>query len=89
MKRWFAIVAAVAFLSLPVMVSADETRIPPETNWSATPGTPAVVAVTQPRTVSAAPEPAIETGAVQRSRSSFYLTEQDAQYKAVNETTME
>jgi hypothetical protein len=90
MKQWLAIVAAVAFLTVPAMVNADnETRMPPEANWSVTPGTPEVIAVPQPRVASTASEPAIDTGTVPRSHSLVALTEADAQYKAVNETTME
>ena len=89
MKQWLAIVAAVAFLALPALAGADETRIPPEANWTATPGTPELVAVSQPRVVSSVPEPAAETGTVPRSRLSFSLTDADTQYKAVNETAME
>jgi hypothetical protein len=90
MKQWLAILAAVAFLTLPAMVSADdETVIPPEANWSATPGTPEVVAVTQPRVVSTAPEQTIETGAASHSALSFSFNEQDARYRAANETAKE
>ena len=90
MKQWLAILAAVALLTVPVVVSAkDETITPPEANWSATPGTPELVAVPQPRVASSAPEQAITSGAVQQSRSSFYLTADDARYQAVNEETME
>lgn len=90
MKQWFAMLAAVAFLSVPAMVTAnDEDRIPPEANWSATPPTPSVIAISQPRVVSTAPEQAIEAGAVQRSRAFFSLTEGDAKYQAVNKTTKE
>jgi hypothetical protein len=88
MKQWLAMAAAVVFLALPIMVSAEgETVIPPEVNWSPTPATPELVAVTQPRVASAIPEQAID--AALRSRLPVALTEADAQYKAVNETTME
>jgi hypothetical protein len=47
MKLWLAIVAAVTLLTIPVMVHAgEETVIPPEAQWSATPGTPELVVVT-------------------------------------------
>jgi hypothetical protein len=35
------------------------------------------------------PEQALDAGATRRNLASFALTEQDAQYKAVNDTTME
>ncbi|MGH8065986.1 MAG: hypothetical protein ACRERE_12305 [Candidatus Entotheonellia bacterium] len=37
MKRSLVIFAALALLALPVIVGAEETRIPPETNWTPTP----------------------------------------------------
>jgi hypothetical protein len=69
--------------------AGEETVIPPEANWSATPGTPELVAVSQPRVASAAPEQALEGKAAQPLRPFLALTDADAQYKAVNDTTME
>lgn len=90
MIRWIAMLAAVAFLALPIAVGAEgETVIPPEVTWSPTPATPELVAVTQPRVASTAAEQATDSGAALRSRLPVALTDQDAQYKAVNETTME
>jgi hypothetical protein len=90
MKRWFAMLAAVVVLTIPALVSAgEETVIPPEANWSATPGTPELVAVTQPRVASVATAQAVDLGVTPRSHAPVALTEADAQYKAVNETTME
>jgi hypothetical protein len=37
MKRWLVIFATLALLALPVGVGAQETRIPPEANWTPTP----------------------------------------------------
>jgi hypothetical protein len=37
MKRLLVIFAALALLALPVIVGAEETRIPPEANWTPTP----------------------------------------------------
>ena len=37
MKRQLMILAMVTVLALPLMVWADETRIPPEANWTPTP----------------------------------------------------
>jgi hypothetical protein len=86
MKQWLAIFAAVAFLALPGMVRAsEETVIQPEANWSPTPPTPAHLMVPQERVVSTAQEQASDTP----SRSTAALTDQDAQYKAVNATAHE
>ena len=53
MKRVFALLVVLGLLIVPGLVRADdETIIPPEANWSATPPTPPLVAVEQPRTVS-------------------------------------
>jgi hypothetical protein len=83
MKQWLAIFAAVAFLALPVMVSAsDETEIPPEANWSPTPPAPAHLLVPQERVVSTAQEQASDTP----RRLPAWLTNEDATYKAVNAT---
>ena len=90
MTKWIAMLAAVAFLALPIAVGAEgETVIPPEVTWSPTPPTPEVVAVTQPRLASTAAEQGIDSGAALRSRLPVALTDHDALYKAVNETTME
>ena len=37
MKRLLVIFAALALLALPVIVDAEETRIPPEANWTPIP----------------------------------------------------
>jgi hypothetical protein len=37
MKRYLVIIAALAFLGLPVVAGAEETSVPPELNWTATP----------------------------------------------------
>ena len=89
MSRWFAIAAAVAFLSIPALVSADETRIPPEANWTATPSTPELVAIPQPRVASAAPEQITSGGYAQPDRPFLALTDQDASYQEVNATAMD
>ena len=49
MKRMFAMFAILGLLTVPVLVSADETIIPPEANWSAVPATPPLVATPQKR----------------------------------------
>jgi hypothetical protein len=86
MKQWLAIFAAVAFLALPVMVSADDgTVIPPEANWSPTPPTPAHLMVPQERVVSTAQEQASDAP----RRSIPALSDEDSRYKAVNDTTRE
>jgi hypothetical protein len=86
MKQWLAIFAAVAFLALPSMVSAsEETVIPPEANWSPTPPTPAHLMVPQERVVSTAQEQVSDAP----RRSPAALSDQDAQYKAVNATAHE
>jgi hypothetical protein len=56
MKPWVAVLAAVAFFALPVMLSTadDETNIPPEANWSPSPPAPAHLLVPEPRVVSTA-----------------------------------
>lgn len=92
MKQWLAIVAAVAFLALPAMVSAsDETIIPPEANWSSTPPASGLVAVPQKRVVSTEQEQATDISrpaAVRRGSTPVALTPADAVYKAANETTI-
>jgi hypothetical protein len=85
MKQWLAIVAAVAFLTLPAMVSAgEETIIPPEANWSPIPPTPAHLVVSQERVVSSMPQQA------QASDNSWpsagQATDEDSRYQAVNVT---
>jgi hypothetical protein len=83
MKHWLMIFAAVASLALPAMVGAsDETDIPPEANWTATPPTPAHLAVSQERVVSTAQEQASDTP----RRSTAVATDNDAQYRAVDAT---
>jgi hypothetical protein len=90
MKQWLAILAAVAFLTLPAMLNAsDDTSIPPEANWSPIPSTPEVVTVAQPRLASSLPTQLADMGAVSPSSPSFSFTAEDAYYKAVNATTKE
>lgn len=43
MKRIIMIAAALMLLALPMFVAADETVIPPEASWSATPPARVVV----------------------------------------------
>jgi hypothetical protein len=92
MKQWLAIVAAVAFLALPAMVSAsDETIVPPEANWSSTPPASGLVGVPEKRMVSTEQEQATDSPrpmAVRQSSTPFALTAADAMYKAVNETAL-
>jgi hypothetical protein len=92
MKQWFAIVAAVAFFALPVMVSTadDDMSIPPEANWSPTPPTPAHLLSSERRVVSTAQEQASDVAgpaAVPPSRGPLALTAQDAQYQQINFST--
>ena len=83
MKQWLAVVAAVAFLALPAMVSAgEETRIPPEANWNPIPPTPAHLMVSQERVVSTAQEQASDTP----RRPVAALSDEDAEYQKVNAT---
>jgi hypothetical protein len=93
MKQWLAMVAAVACLTVPVLVSAnDDTIIPPEATWSPTPPTPAQVMVSQERVVSTAQAQASDVSrpaAVQPSRRPLALTEHDAQYQLINRTMIE
>jgi hypothetical protein len=90
MKQWLAIIAAVAFLAVPIMVSAgEETVIPPEPNWTPTPPASGLVAVSDTRVVSTAQEQAsdaLRPAAVKTSRGPLALTEQDAQYQIINRT---
>jgi len=37
MRRYFVIGAMLALLTMPVVVGAEETTIPPQLNWSPTP----------------------------------------------------
>jgi hypothetical protein len=87
MKQWFAIVAAVAFLALPVMGSADETKIPREANWSAVPPTPAHLVVSPERTASSTSK----QGQASDSPRAFGAqpNDEDAKYQAVNATTQD
>jgi hypothetical protein len=87
MKQWFAMVAAVALLVLPVMGSADETKIPPEANWSAEPPTPAHLVVSPERTVSSTSK----QGQASDSPRPFSAqpNDEDAKYQAVNATTQD
>jgi hypothetical protein len=90
MKQWLAIVAAVAFLALPIMVSADDDMsLPPEANWTPTPPASGLVAVPEKRVVSTEQEQATDSPrptAVRQSSTSMALTPADAMYKAVNDT---
>jgi hypothetical protein len=88
MKQWFAIAAAVAFLVLPVMGSAnDDTIIPPEANWSAEPPTPAHLVPSPERTASSTSK----QGQASDSPRPFsaQLSDEDAKYQAVNATTQD
>lgn len=85
MKQWLAIVAAVAFLALPVMGSAsEETIIPPEANWSPESPTPAPLVASQERIASSTSKQR------QASDSSWpsavQATDEDSRYQAVNAT---
>jgi hypothetical protein len=83
MKQWLAMFAVVAFLMMPVLVSAnDDTKIPPEANWSATPPTPGVTALSQPRVVSTEQAQASDSvrSALQQAK------DEDAKYQQVNRT---
>jgi len=87
MKQWFAMLAAVAFLALPVMVSAGEdTPIPPEANWSATPelsaGSLKQVVSTEPLQASDMPRSMVG----KPSRGTLALSDEDATYQQVNRT---
>jgi hypothetical protein len=85
MKQWLAIIAAVIFLTLPIMVSAgEETDIPPEANWSPEPPTPAHLVVSPERTASSTSK----QGQVSDSPRPFsaQLSDEDAKYQAVNDT---
>jgi hypothetical protein len=85
MKRWFAIVAAVACLALPVVGSAsEETVIPPEANWSPTPPTPAHLVVSQER-VASTPKQASDNS----WSSTTQASDEDSKYQAVNATTQD
>ena len=87
MKQWLAIVAAVVFLALPVLVSAgEETVIPPEANWTPT---PEFTGGSSKRVVSIESEQAsdlLRPAAVRRHPVTLALTEEDATYQAVNRT---
>jgi hypothetical protein len=90
MKQWFAVIAAVAFFALPVMVSTadDDISIPPEATWSPTP--PAHLLAPEPRVVSTVQDQASDVSrpaAVQPSGGPLALTEQDAQYQRINFST--
>ncbi|HXH11618.1 MAG TPA: hypothetical protein VNP04_17855 [Alphaproteobacteria bacterium] len=53
MKYGLAVFALLALLAVPALVSAeDATILPPEANWTSTPGVPPVVAVPQKRVVT-------------------------------------
>jgi hypothetical protein len=88
MQRWMAIVAAVAFLAVPGMVSAgDETRIPPEANWSPTPPASGLVEIPQGQVASMAHEQATDSprpATMQASRRPLSLSAIEAEYQRVN-----
>jgi hypothetical protein len=90
MKQWFAMLAAVAFLALPGLVSAgDETRIPPEANWNPTPPASGLVEVPQGQVASMAHEQASDSprpAAVQERRGPLSLSAIEAEYQRVNPT---
>jgi hypothetical protein len=90
MKGWVVIMAAAAFLALPVMVSAGEdTRIPPEAQWSPTPPMPGLVEVPQERVVSTAHERASDNprpAAKQATRGPLSLSAADDEYQRVSRT---
>ncbi|MGH8063839.1 MAG: hypothetical protein ACRERE_01115 [Candidatus Entotheonellia bacterium] len=87
MKQWLAMIAAVVFLALPVLVSAgEETVIPPEANWTPT---PEFTGGSSKRVVSVESEQAsdlLRPAAVRRNPVPHALTEEDATYQAVNKT---
>jgi hypothetical protein len=83
MKQWLAVFAAVAFLALPIMVSAsEETTIPPEAPWSPNPPTPGLVAIPQKRVVSTEQKQASDTPRPMAVR----VIDEDATYQMVNTT---
>jgi hypothetical protein len=88
MQRWMAIVAAVAFLALPGMVSAgDETRSPPEANWSPTPPASGPGTVSQERMVSTAHEQASDSprpATMQERRGPLSLNAAETEYQRIN-----
>jgi hypothetical protein len=90
MQQLMAIVAAVAFLALPGMVSAgDETRIPPEANWSPTPPASGLVEVPQEQVASTAYEQASDSprpATMQARRGPLSLSAAEAAYQRVNPT---
>jgi hypothetical protein len=90
MMQWFAMIAAVAFLTLPGMAGAgDETRIPPEAHWSATPPAPAVEDISQEQVVSTEHEQATDSprpATMQPRRGPLSLSGSEAQYQRVNPT---
>jgi hypothetical protein len=90
MRQWMAIVAAVAFLALPGMVGAgDETRIPPEANWTPTPPASGAVDIPQGQVASMAHEQASDSPrpvAVQATRGPLALSATETEYQRVNPT---
>jgi hypothetical protein len=88
MQRWMAIVAALAFLASPGMVSAgDETRIPPEANWSPTPPASGSATISQERVVSTAHEQASDSprpATMPERRGPLSLSAAEAEYQRVN-----
>jgi hypothetical protein len=90
MQQWMAIVAAMAFLALPVMVSAgDETRIPPEANWSPTPPASGLVETPQEQVASIAHGQASDSprpANMQATRGPLSLSATEAEYQRVNPT---
>jgi hypothetical protein len=90
MQRWMAIVAAVAFLALPGMVSAgDETRIPPEAHWSPTPPASGLVEIPEGQVASMAYEQASDSprpATMQATHGPLSLSATEATYQRVNPT---
>jgi hypothetical protein len=90
MQQWLAIVAAVVFFALPVMVSAgDETRIPPEAHWSPTPPASGPVDIPQGQVASMAHEQASDSPRptpMQATHGPLSLSATEAEYQRVNPT---
>jgi hypothetical protein len=89
-QRWMAIVATVAFFALPGMVSAgDETRIPPEANWTPTPPASGSVDIPQGQVASMAHEQASDSPRptpMQAAHGPLSLSATEAEYQRVNPT---
>jgi hypothetical protein len=85
MKQWLAVVVAMAFLTLPAMVSAgEETVIPSEANWSPIPPTPTHLVVPQERVVSTSKQASDNSWP-----STAQASDEDSKYQMVNATTQD